>query len=99
MDSRRGYQSLALITISHDWLLDARPHGQRHCCGKWLKAGFLEKHVLVRHRRKGHLKAGSFHPSLANWTLDGLQRLLAERFAERTATATEEQSPPGPLCG
>ena len=31
--------------------------------------------------RKEHLKAGSSSPALANRTLDGLERLLAERFA------------------
>jgi len=47
---------------------------------KWLKAGFLEKHVLFA-TTEGTPQGGTVSPALANWTLDGLQRLLAEHFA------------------
>jgi RNA-directed DNA polymerase len=48
--------------------------------GQWLKAGFLEKHAWFA-TTEGTPQGGIISPALANWTLDGLQRLLAERFA------------------
>jgi len=49
--------------------------------GKWLKAGFLEKHAYVA-TTEGTPQGGCLSPALANWTLDGLQRLLADHFAQ-----------------
>jgi RNA-directed DNA polymerase len=66
--------------ISHEWLLAHVPM-DRHVLGKWLKAGFLEKHAWFA-TTEGTPQGGIISPALANWTLDGLQRLLAERFAE-----------------
>jgi RNA-directed DNA polymerase len=64
--------------ISHDWLLD-HIFMDREVLGKWLKAGYLEKHVLFA-TTEGTPQGGIISPALANRTLDGLQRLLAERF-------------------
>ena len=65
--------------ISHDWLLTHVPM-DRQLLRQWLKAGFLEKHVFFA-TTEGTPQGGILSPVLANWTLDGLQRLLAERFA------------------
>jgi RNA-directed DNA polymerase len=66
--------------ISHDWLLTHVPM-DRQLLRQWLKAGFLEKHAWFA-TTEGTPQGGIISPVLANWTLDGLQRLLAERFAE-----------------
>ena len=66
--------------ISHEWLLTHVPM-DRQVLGKWLKAGFLEKHAWFA-TTEGTPQGGIVSPALANWTLDGLQRLLAEHFAK-----------------
>src|SRR3954452_4866353 len=66
--------------ISHEWLLNHVPM-DRQRRRKWLRAGFLEKHAWFA-TTDGTPQGGIISPALANWTLDGLQRLLAERFAE-----------------
>ena len=65
--------------ISHNWLMDHIPM-DKELLRKWLKAGFLEKHVLFA-TTEGTPQGGIASPALANWTLDGLQRLLEQRFS------------------
>jgi RNA-directed DNA polymerase len=69
--------------ISHEWLLTHVPMDQQ-LLRQWLKAGFLEKHAWFA-TTEGTPQGGIISPALANWTLDGLQRLLTEHFA-RTPT-------------
>jgi RNA-directed DNA polymerase len=66
--------------ISHEWLLTHVPM-DRQVLRQWLKAGFLEKHAWFA-TTEGTPQGGIISPALANWTPDGLQRLLAERFAD-----------------
>src|SRR3954447_7372260 len=65
--------------ISHPWLIDNIPM-DKEVLGKWLKAGFLEKHVLFA-TTEGTPQGGIVSPALANRTLDGLQPLLEQRFS------------------
>ena len=53
----------------------------RQLLRQWLKAGFLEKQAWFA-TTEGTPQGGIISPALANWTLDGLQRLLADRFAQ-----------------
>jgi RNA-directed DNA polymerase len=66
--------------ISHDWLLTHVPM-DRPLLRLWLKAGFLDQKQTWFATKEGTPQGGTISPALANWTLDGLQRLLAERFA------------------
>ena len=65
--------------ISHEWLLTHVPM-DRQVLGRWLRAGFLEEQAWFA-TTEGTPQGGIVSPALANWTLDGLQRLLADRFA------------------
>jgi RNA-directed DNA polymerase len=66
--------------ISHPWLIDNIPM-DKEVLGKWLKAGFLEKHVLFA-TTEGPPQGGIVSPALANRALDGLQRALERRFSD-----------------
>jgi RNA-directed DNA polymerase len=65
--------------ISHDWLLTQVPM-DRVVLRKWLKAGFLEQ-GLLQATTEGTPQGGICSPTLANLTLDGLERLLQGWFA------------------
>ena len=64
--------------ISHDWLLAHVPM-DRVILRKWLKSGYMDKHVL-HETTDGTPQGGIISPALANCALDGLERLLKERF-------------------
>jgi len=49
---------------------------------KWLKAGFMEKHVLYP-TEAGTPQGGICSPALANMALDGLEARLREKFPQR----------------
>src|SRR6202166_3255581 len=64
--------------ISHDWLLAHVPM-ERAILQKWLKSGYMEKHVL-HETTDGTPQGGIISPALSNCALDGLERLLKEKF-------------------
>ncbi len=64
--------------ISHEWLVAHVPM-DKAILRKWLKAGFMEKHVL-HPTEAGTPQGGICSPVAANLTLDGLERALRTRF-------------------
>lgn len=69
--------------ISHDWLLAHIPL-ERAILQAWLKAGFMEQHVLYP-TEEGTPQGGIISPTLANLALDGLERLLLHHFPKPKA--------------
>ena len=64
--------------ISHDWMLAHVPMDNA-ILRRWLKAGFIDKNTL-HPTEAGTPQGGIASPALANLTLDGLERVLRERF-------------------
>jgi RNA-directed DNA polymerase len=64
--------------ICHEWLYANIPM-DKGILKKWLKAGFIEKNVL-KPTEEGTPQGGICSPVLANITLDGLEKMLMERF-------------------
>jgi len=64
--------------ISHEWMLTHVPTDTT-VLRKWLRAGFEEKRIWFP-TEAGTPQGGIISPTLANITLDGLERLLRERF-------------------
>lgn len=67
--------------IDHDWLLAHMPI-EKSILRKWLKAGYIEKHVL-KPTEEGTPQGGICSPVLANMTLDGLEKKLREKYPKR----------------
>jgi RNA-directed DNA polymerase len=70
--------------ISHQWLLTHVPT-DKTILHKWLKAGYIYPKQLFP-TDKGTVQGGPISPVLANLTLDGLEKKLAQLFPP-TATA------------
>jgi len=64
--------------ISHQWMLQHVPTDLT-VLQKWLKAGYVENRSLFP-TEAGTPQGGIISPTLANITLDGLEKLLAEHF-------------------
>jgi RNA-directed DNA polymerase len=64
--------------ISHDWLLATIPM-EKAILRKWLKAGFMERHVF-NSTEEGTPQGGIISPVLANMALDGLEQRLRDIF-------------------
>jgi RNA-directed DNA polymerase len=65
-------------TMSHEWLMAHIPM-DKTILGKWLKAGYMEKSVW-HEAKDGTPQGGIISPVLANMTLDGLEKLLREKY-------------------
>jgi RNA-directed DNA polymerase len=67
--------------ISHNWMLANIPT-DKAMLRKWLKAGFIEKHIFFN-TEEGTPQGGVISPVLANMTLDGLERKLKDNFRRK----------------
>lgn len=76
--------------ISHEWLLNNIPM-DKVMLRKWLECGFVFNKQLFP-TEEGTPQGGIISPTLANIALDGLQRLLADRY-KRKAIKGERYSP------
>src|SRR6516225_1751273 len=65
-------------TISKDWLLTHVPM-DKVTLGKWLTAGYMDKRVL-HETTDGTPQGGIISPALANCALDGLERILKDKY-------------------
>lgn len=76
--------------ISHEWLLANAPM-EKSILRKWLKAGYMEKNAL-KPTEEGTPQGGICSPVLANLTLDGLEKVLRERFPDTTRSSRKARS-------
>ena len=67
--------------ISHEWL-DKHVPMDKGILRKWLKSGYVERKTFHA-TEEGAPQGGIISPVLCNLTLDGLERLLKERFKHR----------------
>ena len=67
--------------LSHPWL-EAHIPMEKSILRKWLKAGFIEKHVL-KPTEEGTPQEGICSPVRAHLALDGLEAKLSPRVAQR----------------
>lgn len=68
--------------ISHEWLLNNIPM-DKVMLRKWLECGFVFNKQLFP-TEEGTPQGGIISPTLANMALDGLQKVLADRYKRRT---------------
>ena len=67
--------------ISHEWLLD-NVRIDRQILEKWLKSGVVFNRLL-QPTMEGTPQGGIISPTLANATLDGMERMLKEKYKAR----------------
>lgn len=67
--------------ISHEWMIANIPM-DKEILRKWLKTGFIWKGQMFP-TESGTPQGGIISPVLANMTLDGMERRLAERFGAK----------------
>ena len=68
--------------ISHEWM-QANIPTDRRVLHRWLKSGVIEDRQLFP-TEAGTPQGGIISPTLANMTLDGLEKLLKKTFAPKT---------------
>jgi len=67
--------------ISHQWMIDNIPTDKKKL-RLWLKAGYMEKGTFHA-TTEGTPQGGIISPTLANMVLDGLEKVLKQKFNRR----------------
>lgn len=67
--------------ISHEWLI-AHVAVEKGILAQWLKAGYMEKHAF-HPTEAGTPQGGIISPVLANLALDGMEKVVNERFRHK----------------
>jgi RNA-directed DNA polymerase len=70
--------------INHDWMLEHIPM-DKNILQKWLKAGYIDSNKFYM-TEAGTPQGGVISPLLANMVLDGLGKMLAERYPMRISS-------------
>ena len=73
--------------INHQWLLDNIPI-EKSILAQFLKAGFIYKRHL-NPTKAGTPQGGSISPTLANMTLDGIEKLLLTEYPKRSKNSSK----------
>ena len=77
--------------ISHAWLVAHVPM-DRVILQKWLKSGYMDKHAF-HETTEGTPQGGIASPALANMALDGLERVLKEKYPSRPLKSLRNKNP------
>jgi RNA-directed DNA polymerase len=77
--------------IPHDWLVAHVPM-DRAILQKWLKSGYMDKRVF-HETTEGTPQGGIASPALANMALDGLERVLKEKYPSRMLKSLGNKNP------
>jgi RNA-directed DNA polymerase len=77
--------------ISHNWMIRNIPT-DKTVLQKWLKAGYIENRILFP-TQAGTPQGGIISPTLANMTLDGLEKLLTQHFPKERWREGKRWSP------
>ena len=83
---RKGYKPKPLKRVfiaksNHQWLVD-NVQIDKSVLGKWLKSGVVFNRILTP-TTEGTPQSGIISPTLANAILDGMERMLKERYHKR----------------
>jgi len=84
-------------TINHEWLLkNQRLHKDpRYLVEGWVKAGAVDKNIIIS-SEKWTVQGGIISPTLANITLNGLERLAWDSIKHRVKNKEQSKSFKGP---
>jgi RNA-directed DNA polymerase len=77
--------------ISHEWMLQHIP-SDTEVLRKWLSAGYVEKRTLFP-TEAGTPQGGIISPTLANLTLDGLEKVLRQTFQRKDIARGKKYNP------
>lgn len=76
--------------IDHNWLLNSIPM-EKNILQKWLKSGYIEEQTFYP-TKWGTPQGGIISPTLANMTLDGIEKMLTRHFGTKDSRKRKQSS-------